>query len=151
MNYITDDVKRGLLVMLTLAVFIVALQLTFGPENCESFDCYQAKMIACERATYVNQEPEASWGYNILGFNEDNECEVEVTLLSAKEGDLGLRAFEGNNMVCAYTRGILAYPEKNLDRCTGKLKENLQSTIIEKLYRHIIANLGQIQEGLNSF
>ena len=40
------------------------------------------------------------------------------------------------------------YPEKDLDSCKGELKENLQSVIIENLYKYIIDNLGEISEEL---
>jgi len=141
------DWKKGVLGIIILIVLIVALFLTFGPVKCEGVDCFQQRMIDCSFATYINEETEASWGYEILG-NKGNQCEIEVTLLSAKEGNLGLRNYEGNSMSCFYDKGIFAYPEKNLDVCIGELKENLQSVIIEKLYKYVVDNLGEIEEEL---
>jgi hypothetical protein len=53
-------------------------------------------------------------------------------------------------MTCSYPLGIVDYPEKNLDLCTGKLKEGMQKVIIQKLYTHILNNLGKLDESLES-
>jgi len=141
------DWKRGALGILVIVVLIVTLFLTFSPSKCEGVACFQQRMIDCSSAEYVNEEPEASWGYKVIG-RRGGQCEIEVTLLSAKEGSLGLRDYEGNSMSCFYDTGVFAYPEKDLDACSGELKENLQSVIIEKLYRYVVDNLGEIEEGL---
>ena len=80
--------------------------------------------------------------------NAKKTCETEVTLLSAKEGDVGLRDYEGVSMLCYYDIGVAGYPERNLAACHGELKEGLQSIIIEKLYKYLVANLGEIREDL---
>ncbi len=132
----------GSLVVLALAL---ALFFTFQIEDCPNFECFQSHMAECSKATYINEEPEASWGYEIVGVSKDS-CEIEVSLLNAKDGELGLREFEGNSMSCFYDLGIIAYPEKDLDSCTGELKEDLQEIIIEKLYKYVVLNLGEIKE-----
>ena len=141
------DLKRGILSIAIVIVLIIALYITFSPDDCFGYECFQEKMISCKPATYVNEEPEASWGYEILS-KKNNLCEVEVTLLNAKEGDLDLRQYEGNSMTCSYNLGISAYPEKDLSVCHGLLKENLQNVIIDKLYRYVIDNIGEISESL---
>ena len=137
--------RRGILGVLVILALTIALFFTFQLEDCPNFECFQSHMADCSKATYINEEPEASWGYEIIGTSKEN-CEIEVTLLNAKEGVLGLREFEGNSMGCFYKLGIIAYPEKDLDSCKGELKENLQTIIIEKLYRYVVANLGEIKE-----
>lgn len=132
----------GSLVVVSLAT---AMFFTFQIEDCPNFECFQSHMAECSKATYINEEPEASWGYEIIGVSKDS-CEIEVSLLNAKDGELGLREFEGNSMSCFYDLGIIAYPEKDLDSCTGELKEDLQEIIIEKLYKYVVLNLGEIKE-----
>ncbi len=139
--------KRGLLGVLVLVVFIVALYLTFGQENCQSFQCFQRNMASCLSAKYINEESDASWMYEVQGLR-NGMCEIKVTLLNVKEGSLELRDYEGNFMFCAYSKGFVAYPEKDLDSCHGELKENLQAVIINKLYEYVVENLGIINEGL---
>ncbi|MDZ4226541.1 MAG: hypothetical protein U1B79_00320, partial [Candidatus Pacearchaeota archaeon] len=67
---------------------ILALYYTFIPEECGNFECFQTEMKKCSPAKYINEESEASWEYWIRGV-EGNKCAVKVTLLGAKEGDLG--------------------------------------------------------------
>jgi hypothetical protein len=142
------EVLNKVIIALIVIFLLVVLYLSFGAEKCVNFECFQENMIQCGRGTtYVNEESEASWGYEIKG-KDGNLCEVEVTLLSAKEGSLDLRQFEGNSMSCFYDLGVVAYPEKDLDTCHGQLKENLQTIIIENLHKYIVDNLGEIQEGL---
>ncbi len=143
------DFKYKREVIAVLAVFIAAVALfqTYVPLKCTNFDCFQIRMQECKPATFINDEPEASWGYRIRGIYGDS-CRIDVILLNAKEGELGLRKYERNSMACYYERGVIAYPEKNLDYCHGQLKENLQTVLIEKLYKYIVANLGEIRDEL---
>ena len=52
-------------------------------------------------------------------------------------------------MSCFYDFGIAEYPEKDLSKCHGRLKEELQRIVIEKLHSHILENLGKIEAGLD--
>jgi hypothetical protein len=104
-------------------------------------------MEQCKNAVYVNEQNEGSWRYEVLGVFSDS-CNLQVTLLSAKNTDLGLRDYEGYKMRCSYKLGIAGYPEKNLDACHGPLKEGLQKIVINKLYKYVVSNLGEINEEL---
>jgi hypothetical protein len=134
-----------MIAIMILIVAVLALYYTFAPIKCGNFSCFEAYMVKCEPAVYTNEEVEASWKYQILG-TADKKCEIEVTLLNAKEGNVDLRQYEMTSMLCLYPIGIAGYPEKNLAACHGTLKEGLQTVVIEKLYKYIIANLGEIRE-----
>jgi len=142
------DVKLIALVFLIVISASFALYYTFRPESCEQYSCFQDNMITCSRATFLNEEPEASWQYTIKRQVKDN-CEIDVVLLQAKEGDLKLRNFEKHEMTCIYPVGVAAYPDKDLSVCHGRLKEDLQGIIIEKLHAYIIGNLDDIKSGFN--
>ncbi|MCU0642155.1 MAG: hypothetical protein MUF61_01065 [archaeon] len=105
-------------------------------------------MSKCSKATFVNDEPEASWGYKILGI-EDRECIVNVRLLMAKKGELGVNELVGHEMQCSYPKGMVAYVEKDLSKCHGLLKEELQTIVITKLHTYILENLGKFDESLS--
>jgi len=147
------DNKRKILTIFTfmvLILIIVALILTFNNKtSCTDYSCFQKAMSSCDKADYINQDSLASWGYTILG-ERDGECSVRVKLLDAKEGDLGIEKFVGMSMDCSYSLGVVAYPEKKLDNCHGRLKEELQGVVIEKLYKYIISNLGQVSESIKN-
>jgi hypothetical protein len=51
-------------------------------------------------------------------------------------------------MTCYYPLGTAAYAEKDLSKCHGLLKEELQTIIINKLHAYILENLGKVEEGL---
>ena len=67
----------------------------------------------------------------------------------AKEGELGIDRLEGYEMSCFYDRGQGVYPEDDLSKCHGRLKEELQGIIINKLHTYVIENLGKIEEGID--
>ncbi len=138
--------------LLAIGIVIIvlgAIYFGFKPVECQDSECWNEKMIECSPANYVNEEPEASWKYEVSG-SENNECKIEVTLLMAKEGDLELRAFESHSMDCFYPKGVFAFPDRDLDLCHGRLKEDLQERIISRLHEYILDNLDGIAEGLGA-
>lgn len=136
---------REVAIVLIVVVAVIALYLTFSPSQCDDFTCFQAHMSKCVPATFINEEEEASWKYEIMGTN-DRKCDIDVVLLSAKEGNIDLRQYEGVSMTCSHALGEAGYPEKNLAACHGHLKEGLQAVVIEKLYKYIVVNLGEIRQ-----
>lgn len=134
--------------LLVLIAVVASLYFTFAkPINCDTYQCFQDNMASCTKATYINEEPEASWRYTITG-SENSECNIEVILLQAKKGDLELDLLRGYGMECKYPLGITTYPDSDLGACSGKLKEKLQDIVIKKLYSYIIDNLGELDESL---
>ena len=140
----------GTVVVLIILIGIVLIYFNFffTPVTCGSYECFRDYMVSCTRAKYVNDEPEASWRYEILG-KEDGSCDINVKLLQTKQGELGFEKLQGLEMVCSYPLTQAAYPEKDLNKCHGRLKEELQTIIINKLHAYLIENLGQVDEGLN--
>lgn len=144
--------KRFVLFVAIIVVFAAAVHLTFRPSDCGNFDCFQEKMTTCSRTSFVNNLIEASWKYEILGpGSESNTCDIKVSLLSSKEGKIDLRDLEGQSMTCTYEYGVVSYPERNLDRCSGELKEGLQTSIIKRLHSYILDNVGEIDDALLGF
>ena len=144
---------RDIILVVVIGIIVIALVGTiyynfYYSNECETFECFQKGMAKCNKVSYVNDDLEVSWKYEIVGSRE-KLCIVDVELLLAKEGELGINAHTGEKMSCYYPKGIGAYPEKDLNRCTGKLKESLQEIIIDKLHKYIIDNLGQINQTIN--
>ena len=143
--------QKEIVALLILVVAVVTLYVTFTPVRCSDFSCFEAHMTKCRGAIYINDvEKEAAWKYKIIGTS-DKKCDIEVTLLVAKESNLNLRLYEKEQMICSHPFGVSGYPEKNLAVCTGKLKEGLQAIVIEKLYKYIVTNLGEIKEDLINY
>jgi hypothetical protein len=133
-----------------LLVVVVFLYLFFSPTYCKELECFQENMITCSFASYENTESEAVWGYEING-REGEKCDIEVTLLIAREGPLGIDEYEGLSMNCLYPLGVFDFPEKDLNSCNGPLKEGLQEVIIKNLHEYIVNNVGEIRSGLEGF
>ncbi len=134
--------------VVSLASLGFAIYATFyyAPQ-CESFECFRVAMEQCNRVTYLNDDVEATWKYSIIGVRDDS-CAIEVTLLQPKQGELGLERLSDLSMECRYSRGSVIYPEKDLRRCHGILKEELQGILIAKLHTYLLENLGQFNENL---
>ena len=137
------------IIVLLVLIVLAFLYLVSTPITCDSFSCFQEQMRQCSQAVHINEDSQASWLYEVHG-RTGGECEVSVVLLQAREGELGLRRLEGKDMTCFYPSGTSAYPEKDLDKCHGVLKEELQLIMIEKMHQHVLDNLDSIREGLRS-
>lgn len=137
--------------LIALLVFAIAgyIYVTYYYNiQCENYECWKGYMEKCSTATFIDEEPEASWRYTINGL-ENKECSITVELLQAKRGELGLEELVGSEMTCYYPIGTAAYPQNDLSKCHGLLKEQLQGIIINKLHSYILENLGQFDESLS--
>lgn len=145
-------VNKNIIIILVVAIVIIlaaALYFTFSySKTCSNFECFSESMKSCSNAQFVSEQQEASWKYKIIG-NEGRECKVNVRLLQAKEGELGIENLQGLDMDCFYASGVSTYPESDLSKCHGRLKEEIQTIIIKKLHTHILENLGKFDENLN--
>ncbi len=150
------EVRMRKMIFLIVSIVIVALLLItaityvmfFKKRVCGDFECFQRAAEQCFRFDYINDDTAASWKYEILGKSGD-DCQIRVTLLSAKEGELGMNQFIGEDMTCDL-QGAITYPEKDLRVCHGQLKEDLLYVIITKLHTYIIENLGRVDESLQT-
>ena len=136
-------------IVIALVFAAVGVKVSFFYTSvCDSFECFQENMKLCNKAIYLNDDVEATWRYEILGVNDDGECDVETTLLQPKQGELGIDELAGLSMTCSFPKGVVTYPEKFLDRCHGRLKEEFQNIVIEKLHTYLIEQIGEIDESL---
>jgi len=144
-----ENYKLGLYVTLAVVFGLAATSLTFFySPPLDDFEEFQASMKKCEAgARYLNEETAATWRYKIDRL-EGSDCIIEVTLLQPKVGSLETEELTGYSMECTFPRGVSAYPEKALDRCHGRLKEELQTIVISKLQTYVLDNLNKIDQSL---
>lgn len=133
-------ILAGILSVILIGVIIYVLFL--APKYCSDLECFQKASADCKKAVYMNEDAVSSWKYKILG-SEGDECRIEVTLMNVKEGQLGMDKLVGYDMTC-YTTGSVSYPERNLDICHGRLKEEMLNAIIEKLHAYVAGNIEEI-------
>ena len=142
--------KKKAIIFLILAVVFLILAIKFNffqVKECKDFECFKAEMERCNKARYLNDGKDATWSYEIVG-EKDERCYVDVKLLQAKTGELGVEKLAGLGMKCGFNIGEVDYPEKNLDKCHGVLKEELQALVIKKMHTHIVDNLEEIGKEL---
>ncbi len=144
--------KKGLVFIvvasLLIAGFVSAFYLIFVHKiECASRDCYFGARRSCEKATYIDETPEASWLYAIKG-EENGKCKINVKLLQAKKGNYETEKAAGLDMDCYVELGTTDLPHTDLRKCHGLLKEYVQDTIIKKMHTYIVDNIGQISEEL---
>ena len=60
---------REVMAVLILVIAVLALYYTFIPAGCDDYTCFEAHMLKCKPATFINEEDEASWRYDIFGKN----------------------------------------------------------------------------------
>jgi len=137
----------ALIAVVVIAVLIVIYLNFVYARQCQNYECWQKYMSRCSGASFINEEPEASWEYRVSG-KSGNQCLIDVKLLQAKEGELGISELIGSEMSCSFPLGTVAYAEKDLSKCHGLLKEGLQALVINKLHAYLLENLGQVEESV---
>jgi hypothetical protein len=119
-------------IVLFLALLFIAYFVFFYTKSCATFECFQEGMRNCKKVSFVNEEPQASWEYTVKGIS-NSEC--------SKKGELQLENLNGFEMLCSYPKGMGTYPDKDLNRCHGRLKEELQTIIINKIHTYILEDI----------
>ena len=140
--------KKKAIIFFVLAVVFLSLAVGFTffqVKECKNFECFKAEMEKCDKARYLNDGEDATWSYEVAG-KKGEKCYIDVKLLQAKTGELGVEKLAGLDMKCEFNIGEVDYPEKNLDKCHGILKEEFEK--IKKMHTHIVDNLGEIGEAL---
>lgn len=116
--------------------------------RCADLACFQNAVATCKRVSFLKEDPQASWRY-VISEKQPKSCIVTVTLLQAKQGGLELNTLNGFSMECGVSRSLFSYPEKDLDTCHGRLKEEIQVLMIKKLHTYILSNVGGLDAALN--
>ena len=143
-------VKRVIILSILIIVAIATIYITFFYyPKCDDRACWDYKLRACSRASYLNEPVDISWKYTILGkttIDNIEKCEVRVLAKDIKRGLKKTEILEGKEMICYLPLGVVTSPENNPNICTGQLKEEMQSLIIQKLHEYIVQNLGEISK-----
>ena len=144
--------KKSVIFMIILLVIIMLGFLyyffDYFPKKCNDVDCYQKALVNCKKSFYINEEEDYVWRYDIMSKNDISSCNVKVRMLKIKKGDIKLDDFVDKEMICIVQKYDYIYPEKDMLRCTGNLKEELQEIVIDRLHNYILQNLEKINEKL---
>jgi hypothetical protein len=150
--------KRGkkitVIIILITAIVVLAGFLLYNHffyiKNVDNQEEFNSALLNCRKVSYVNDGETAVWIYNIKGENKEY-CDVEVTLVSVKEGVKESGELEGKSMVCSVPSGLVISPESNLKNCHGLLKEEMQDLLIENMHKYISTNIQEISKEFEDF
>ncbi|PIN91653.1 hypothetical protein COU61_02055 [Candidatus Pacearchaeota archaeon CG10_big_fil_rev_8_21_14_0_10_35_13] len=148
MGFLSDK-RVVILLVLFFIVTAVAVSMIFFRllyvEACNDDDCFSDSLSACSSASFIKTSDTADWYYRIEGNSGDN-CVVYVKLLQLRSGSSELEGLNGKDMVCSLPLGVVESPQRDIDLCTGKLKEGIQSVLIGKMHSYLLENIGQVSD-----
>ncbi len=143
--------KRLLIALIILIVGFVGFFIYFYffvANECKDVECYQEALLDCKKVWLIREDDSYVWRYEILNKIDENSCNVEVRLLRVNKGKLNVEDLQGKSMTCKVQKVSGVFPEKDMLKCNGILKEELQEIIIDRMHNYLLQNLGQIEEGL---
>lgn len=118
----------------------------FKSSVCSDNQCFVDAMNNCKRVSWIRDDAQASWVYEIKGNEKKDSCEINVRLLKMKQGTIDSERLEGKEMKCIVQKTETQFPEKDISVCSGVLKEELQDIIIQRMHNYLLENLGDIKE-----
>ncbi|MEM3074837.1 MAG: hypothetical protein QW727_02765 [Candidatus Pacearchaeota archaeon] len=150
-----------IIVIVVISVGIITAYTTFlYYPKCKDIECWNSKLKKCSKAIFINEPRDITWEYTILGkktISDQKKCVVKTKVIDIRRGLKKTEILEGKEMICSLPFGAIILPEANPNFCTGKLKEEMQGLIIQKLHEYILQNIGKLTkesteiEGVGSF
>ena len=139
------------LVILIIAIIIyTAYFFIYYPKLCDNNKCFLDAMNSCKRIYFLREDSQASWLYVIKGETGDL-CKIELMLKEIRQGNLDSEKLQNKKMLCLVNKGNTRFPEKDISKCTGQLKEELQDIIIQRMHDYLLENVGKINKEFGAF
>jgi len=138
--------KIKIISIILILVFVIILGYVFliKANPCENEKCFFDSLKDCKKIYFIKEDPEYSWHYIISKETSKDSCEIKVKLLHVKEESIDSKILQNKEMICIIPKTETDFPEKDISRCNGKLKEDLQDLIIEKMYKYLLTNVQEI-------
>jgi hypothetical protein len=135
-------------IILIILILITVIFLGYGfitrSKLCENEKCFFDSLSECKKVYFAKEDSEYSWLYIISKEVSGDSCEVKISLLSVKQEPINSRMLQGKEMVCIVPKTRTDFPEKDISRCTGPLKEEIQDLIIQRMYDYLLTNVQEI-------
>ena len=145
-----DKKKRrvgiALIILIIALVIFTGYFLFFYERQCSDAQCFVNAMTSCEPVSWIRADDQASWLYVIKSNAKGDACKIEVELLEVKQGTLDSEGLQGKKMICIIQKGETRFPEKDISKCTGVLKEEIQEQIIQRMHNYLLENVGEIKQ-----
>jgi hypothetical protein len=147
-DYASLQKRVGIALLILFAALIVfsIYFLVYYEKPCGSSQCFVDAMASCKRVYWLREDSQGSWIYTIRGNTQGSACKVDVELLSVKKGLIDVEDLERKEMTCFVAKGQTEFPEKDLSKCSGQLKEGIQDLIIQRMHKYLLENVGEIKK-----
>ncbi len=126
------DINIWIAVIFLIFVLIMFLGyfLFFNIRPIEHGEQFFKALQECEKVSWVKEDAQASWLYIIQGETKGDACKIKVKLLKMKQGT---------------QKEETQFPEKEISKCSGELKEELQDIIIQRMHKYILQNIEELE------
>jgi len=145
-NNIQKRVGLALIILIIALITFSSYFLFFYVRPVSNVQEFVDAMANCKKVSWTREDIQANWLYTITGNAKGDACDVEVQLLKMKEGAIGNEELQGKKMTCVILKSEIKLPEKDISRCTGLLKEELQEIIIQRIHNYLLNNIGEVKE-----
>ena len=145
-NKIQRRVGLALIVLIIALIAFSGYFLFFYARPVTNSEEFVSAMIHCRSVSWIREDSQASWLYTITGTAKGDACDVEVQLLKMKEGTIDSEKLQGKKMTCTLLKSDTRFPEKDISKCEGELKGDLQDIIIQRMHNYLLKNVGEIRE-----
>jgi hypothetical protein len=149
-----DRIQRrlgfALIILMIALVGFSSYFLFFYARPISTSEGFVKAMEGCKRVSWVREDSQATWAYTITGNAVGDACDVKVQLLEMKEGTLDSEKLQGKEMTCVILKTETKFPEKDIFKCNGELKEKLQDIIIQRMHNYLLKNVGEIKDEFES-
>lgn len=135
----------ALIIIVIASIVYLGYLFIYQAEKCENLSCFQEALETCKKVFFIREDPSAVWRYEVLN-GKDNTCNIEVVLLKMSEGEIVVEDLQGKSMVCEVHKGGDKFPEKDMLRCSGVLREELQEILIQRMHNYLLKNIGEIKK-----
>jgi len=141
--------RRVGIALLVLIIALIAFSgyfLFFYARPVETSQEFIDSMTYCRDVSWIREDAQASWLYKIKGGGRGDTCDIEVRLLKMKEGTIEADKLQGTKMICNVQKTDTQFPERDISKCSGPLKEELQDIIIQRMHNYLLQNVGEIRQ-----
>jgi hypothetical protein len=116
----------------------------YSQSTCEDIGCYNDALLNCKKVSFIRTGEDSVWQYDILNVRDDSSCNVQVRLLKRTDGEIIFENLQDQSMICMVYNTEDSFPEEDMSRCHGKLKEGFQEIIIDRMHNYLLQNIGEI-------
>jgi len=141
---IFKKIKIILIILIPIIVIFLVYFFIIKIDSCDNETCFFDSLKDCKKTYFIKEDFKYSWRYLILKETSKDLCEIKVELLNVKQEPINLKILQNKEMICIIPKITKSFPENDISKCRGVLKEGLQDLIIQRMHNYLLANVQEI-------